>query len=571
MASTLVTCGLCGVENSTDCTVCHICGAALGTLTVPHHLTPLLLPTPSGVAKLLAAWDGLSTESQILILTKVKEPQPPRPAYLSKRIHLKALDSANAYVRYLAASSLRSSGDEVFKGRIEQDPDTLVRYCPLETPETAFYVPDKLKDADTFFALPHEARLALVRSRIKDGEQIAQLVTHAIDHQLKEGGVSEIDLFEILCDYVKKPSFRGYYDSGRDDWNFWFFEMRDIRALWNIVPKLSEAISYVLIENLPAILANESAIPDEVPKQLNLRQVEKLLYRSDVGLEKFRKDTFWACEATNFMTRLAATSHNFNLDFTEFSRILDLPKKEKAESLGQLSSGEDLSLFLYEVIADAYLVSDENAVEELWIGKERAKAKQVSRLKSRNAFTEFRALGLYRLARSVVPWTKEEQAEPLKGDLAFLSKFVVQGDTWRTFVSFHEVWTKQKPNTIAELLEYLPEWTRPPQDPEELFGDAGREGNFLEDKIDFIGKKLLSLSDTTKTNENTSVCEDPGGSIAEKEESESLEQKIDSIKTKLLFYEEKFEIFCKELRYILWTVIIVFAISYGWKFVARLV
>ena len=37
------------------------------------------------------------------------------------------------------------------------------------------------------------------------------------------------------------------------------------------------------------------------------------------------------------------------------------------------------------------------------------------------------------------------------------------------------------------------EKARPPKDPEELFGPEGREGNFLEDKIDFIGKRLLSI------------------------------------------------------------------------------
>lgn len=37
--------------------------------------------------------------------------------------------------------------------------------------------------------------------------------------------------------------------------------------------------------------------------------------------------------------------------------------------------------------------------------------------------------------------------------------------------------------------------TRPPKDPEELFGYEGRQGNFLEDKIDFIGKKLLEVAE----------------------------------------------------------------------------
>src|SRR6266508_517263 len=131
MASPLVTCASCSVKNSPDRTACLRCGADLGLLTLPPHLTPLLLPTPSGVAKLVAAWDGLTTESQILILTKLK--MTPLPEYLTERIRIKGLDSNNAYVRYLAARELRFNGNEALKQRIEQDGDLLVRYCVFET------------------------------------------------------------------------------------------------------------------------------------------------------------------------------------------------------------------------------------------------------------------------------------------------------------------------------------------------------------------------------------------------------------------------------------------------------
>lgn len=35
--------------------------------------------------------------------------------------------------------------------------------------------------------------------------------------------------------------------------------------------------------------------------------------------------------------------------------------------------------------------------------------------------------------------------------------------------------------------------TQAPEDPEELFSEEGRKGQFLEDKIDLIGTRLLSL------------------------------------------------------------------------------
>lgn len=50
---------------------------------ISDHLLALLNSSPSGVAKLIAAWDGLSTESHILILTKLDEAQ--LPTYLDEK------------------------------------------------------------------------------------------------------------------------------------------------------------------------------------------------------------------------------------------------------------------------------------------------------------------------------------------------------------------------------------------------------------------------------------------------------------------------------------------------------
>jgi hypothetical protein len=44
--------------------------------------------------------------------------------------------------------------------------------------------------------------------------------------------------------------------------------------------------------------------------------------------------------------------------------------------------------------------------------------------------------------------------------------------------------------TIRDL-----EKTYPPKDPHKLFGYRGREGSFLEDKIDYIGRRFLVLEE----------------------------------------------------------------------------
>jgi hypothetical protein len=102
---------------------------------VPKHIRDLLQPTPTGVAKLLAAWSGLSAETQILILSELEKIGP--PAYLAEKVLIKALDSENAYVRYLAARSFHFSTDssneeKLLKEKIENDPEPLVKFSLLE-------------------------------------------------------------------------------------------------------------------------------------------------------------------------------------------------------------------------------------------------------------------------------------------------------------------------------------------------------------------------------------------------------------------------------------------------------
>jgi hypothetical protein len=170
-------------------------------ISVPAHLQELLRPTPSGTAKLIAAWDGLTPETQILMLAAKKNQRG--PAYLYQQIIEKAAMGANAFVRYCAAREIRLRDDNQrekdLKAQMDNDPEPLVRYAHLETgwvglpsgsfkPEHAsegseFYEPEK------YFALPHEARLAKIREVAGDGEVIANLVSYAVDNHLKEGRI----------------------------------------------------------------------------------------------------------------------------------------------------------------------------------------------------------------------------------------------------------------------------------------------------------------------------------------------------------------------------------------------
>ena len=150
---------------------------------LPLYLMDLLHPTPSGVAKLIAAWDGLGVETQLQVLTTLDEAR--FPAYLAQKVRCKALDSPNAHVRYLADRKLhfsRNDDDEeekTLKRRIEIDSDPLVKYCLLES-EWSFLDKD-IKNPESFFNLPHEASLVKARQISGNGEAIASLIAYAVD------------------------------------------------------------------------------------------------------------------------------------------------------------------------------------------------------------------------------------------------------------------------------------------------------------------------------------------------------------------------------------------------------
>jgi hypothetical protein len=73
-------------------------------ISVPAYLQELVQPTPSGTAKLIAAWDGLTSETQILMLAAKKK--HPGPAYLYHQILEKAVSSDSGFVRYMAAREI---------------------------------------------------------------------------------------------------------------------------------------------------------------------------------------------------------------------------------------------------------------------------------------------------------------------------------------------------------------------------------------------------------------------------------------------------------------------------------
>jgi hypothetical protein len=439
----------------------------------PQHLSEFLKVTPSGITKLIAAWDGLSIESQILILTEMQRRN--MPCYFTDKIHIKALESKNSYIRYLAAKKLRymDSNDanmQIIKKRIEEDHDDLVRYSPLEEDGIGISAifDNELKNPAAFFKLPQAARLAKIRCLSGRGEQIARLFFYAIDHQLKDGTVSEDEIWEILLEYVGKSEFQEEYQDKEYSYDGYgeYLKGKDISALWHLVPKLPIACAYVLVEYLPIGAGLQREIPDDVLKNMDKLLLEQLFWRKDVVLSELRKQVFFQSdekdgleEGTEYMLRGAAIAYNVDLTYQEFTEILSKPVKKKVRDLIDLGSARDLSLVLYEAIHDVLFSIDSDEVSssswEFARDAQQSFERKFEILKGYQREKQLRELRLYRLAKQAVPWKKDDKGYPPSDELKFLAESVAKNDTWGTFMAFSTAWSKN-PRLYKRLEKFLP-------------------------------------------------------------------------------------------------------------------
>lgn len=438
-------------------------------------LDEFLRPTPSAAAKLLAAWDGLQTETKIVILEQLCRVE--LPAHLAKGICLRALDSRSGYVRYLASarfcSKVKSGADQdVIAGKIKADPEPLVRYALLERSAQNGSLGHNLHDAKAFFSLPQEARLAMVRNLAGAGRQIARIVEHA----LSSGIVSDVEVVEILCDYVNNPRFQEYHSlinrgglNNRDaEWDI----HQELNALWRLVPVLPHPASRVLIKALPERAGISCCIPREVLDNLTDKQATWLLERPDIELKAMRKHIALGRQGQSRAVRLSAIKHNFDLSYEDFSALafdlervrtrevnlisLDWEDKQKLDTLKELAnSAEDLSPVFYEAIRDLLLetpLTIRGASQAAAMVRQRLHLWLAEHQQDRD-HQQRRELRLYRLAKEAVPWNKRRRAYQPSGKLAFLSNRVTGGDTWATFVAFSTAW---KDVEDASLDNYLP-------------------------------------------------------------------------------------------------------------------
>jgi len=416
---------------------------------IPKYLEEFLAPTRSSIEKLLAAFDGLSVETQIKLLNTIEEKisqlGPTNVTYLYKKVFLKAYESPNSYVRYLSVRNLvqitYGDNEELnkFIAKVEKDKSSLVRSARYEeNPQRAWL------GKGFFTKQTHDERLARVRSGHLDGQSFAGALERAAQDKYFEEKNALIELIELIDEYLSNDfNNEGFYmkrdviaDGGID-----FGEMEELQALWDVIPKLPDLAGRLLVQKLPNRAKMGSEFYKNILNDLTDEKLGCLLIREDIRAEEFRKEVFWRDEIPSdnedkFMPYSQfwgqASRYHFRLNEEEFARILSLPLKEQQERLESLSTAYSLELYQYLAIIRTLKKLDEYAWESYFIkfAEERLEKRLNQDYFEEGQLIRFR---LYNLAYESRDWGSPDD---LYGYEEILYHARVKDDIWKTFLAF---------------------------------------------------------------------------------------------------------------------------------------
>lgn len=416
---------------------------------IPSRLTleDLLAPTPSGVQKLLAAWDGLSVETQIEILNAFRSKKLPR--YLSRSIAARAFQSDNAYVRYLAYRGeyldRKVPEDLALLRAIREDQSALVRSVVRETDYSSFE-PDF--QPLRFWALPHEDRLARVRELRGSGEEIAALVKYGLDSTATASPIPVLEVWEVLADYLGSSQFNNVYapeatDLIRDGMTA-YYRSKDLKALWLLIPESPLQMALLLVSELPAKGGMFCQIPDEVLDNLSDGLLSTLLYREDIELEELRKAIYFDLSKSDMVVSAALSSH-FSLSNEEFLAVEDFKKAGQVEKVKQLvMSGRGLTMVQYDALGEMTKeLGQEHSLWSEWIYENRKAACPALVGSSRIAETMLE-LQLFEVAKSLM------QGEAPTGELKIFAPCRSEAGLWVTFLNLQQVYRAERNKTAIK-------------------------------------------------------------------------------------------------------------------------
>lgn len=283
---------------------------------------------------------------------------------------------------------------------------------------------------------------------------------------------------------------------------------KSVKALWEVIPDVPKALSYVLLECLPEEAGFGSNIPPQVIDSLDEHQLVRLLLRDDIALVNLRRKLYK--ESTNDSLRWAAVrSQRFELLDSDISEIVydpgELPEsgKKKVDELAMLAKNcRGATLVQMQAICD--LISDAPTNFHSGFGQwdaigfgrmfQTERAKRLSPVALRY---EILAMRLFALARELAPIKIGEKSADLPEKLRQHQGKVVLQNPWQTYLNLSEV---VRLDRWREAVGYLPsvyirDFDLPDDYSEEPEGDGDHDSRQLFDLLQDVQGRVKNVSE----------------------------------------------------------------------------
>lgn len=469
--------------------------------SLDESLRILIEDKPSSRIMLEAAWDGLTPETQIKILSILRHKLP-------KAVRNRAISHGNPYIRYLASrdasfnEKCQCPEDILTVAKIASDNEVLVKYSRI-LEQTSMYRLEHKLTPELFFSLAHEARLLLLSHNITI---LSRYFKELIEWAIENGSISQVELDELTEEFLKNKSALSYFEPKPYEGYESYLRSDLLRDLWLLIPKLGKTESaYLLAEHLPTKdgLVSE-VLNDEVLEKLGNNVLYTLFCRSDVELKDCRKKVVLSTdkEKYNDFMRDAAMTRDFGITPEDFHGLIINERYDVLKSL-MFHNGHEAAIYLTPVYLEAL-----NEMQDIIFTYDYDYPKSLTRDEAIEAILrklpdwkrkrELVNLGLYYIARNLVPWDKREEPSKIRDkELHFLENKVVPGDTWATYIAFSKIkLSDSEEKLLLEDMSFIDESliSIPPSDPDDLFGKAGNDQAFIPAKLDFLYNEIIKLS-----------------------------------------------------------------------------
>ncbi|MCW8387449.1 hypothetical protein OQJ15_14155 [Fluoribacter dumoffii] len=420
-------------------------------------LHELIQNKPSSRLKLIAAWDGLSIETQVKIINILKDKLP-------LKIFEKTLSSTNEYVRFLSNKYGQSSAPFL------EAPCDLASYLAKKSVEN---------DCSLFFSMTHEEQILTISSW-RSPKNFSGLVEWALENK----PIEQIQLDELTEEFVHNESILNYFTE--IEWDGWsaYEKGKELDMLWSLIPKLGVTKSAeLLVCYLPLESGLSSDRSEEFLESLNPEILTTFLLREDFYNSEFRKKIFFSPDESRNKYKLqlqgAATFCNLQLTAEEFHTLIQDKNFALLEELARSNSYRPaLSPALLCALCDIG-----NSFIEHYHYYAKDKEQLIldffkTRYEDDIDYTETKIMdiievALYSFAIKFVPWENPPEnlayLENYLEKLDFILKHIVPGDTWATYMAFSKAFSQNShlfniPTTVTDISSFIDDATEMPID-----------------------------------------------------------------------------------------------------------